>query len=60
MSTIPRGIPGPMLTYVIGHINNLYNTTFWALIQLGGMDATEAEKALKVGTAAISNQDVHI
>lgn len=28
------------------HINNLYNTTFWALIQLGGMDATEAGKAL--------------
>jgi tRNA(His) guanylyltransferase len=31
-----------------GHINNLYNTTFWALIQNGGMDAKEAEKALTV------------
>lgn len=31
-----------------GHINNLYNTTFWALIQSGGMDAKEAEKALAV------------
>lgn len=31
-----------------GHINNLYNTTFWALIQNGGMDAKEAEKALAV------------
>lgn len=31
-----------------GHINNLYNTTFWALIQLGGIDPTEAEKTLKV------------
>lgn len=31
-----------------GHINNLYNTTFWALIQLGGMEAKEAEKFLAV------------
>ncbi|KAI0021108.1 tRNA guanylyltransferase [Xylariomycetidae sp. FL0641] len=28
------------------HINNLYNTTFWSLIQLGGMDGKEAEKFL--------------
>lgn len=33
---------------VLGHINNLYNTTFWALQQKGGMRATEAEKELKV------------
>lgn len=32
----------------IGHINNLYNTTFWALIQQGGMSAKEAEKELAV------------
>jgi tRNA(His) 5'-end guanylyltransferase len=31
-----------------GHINNLYNTTFWALIQQGGMDAKTAEKELAV------------
>ncbi len=31
-----------------GHINNLYNTTFWALIQKGGMNAKDAEKALAV------------
>lgn len=31
-----------------GHINNLYNTTFWALIQNGGMDAKDAEKELAV------------
>ena len=31
-----------------GHINNLYNTTFWALIQMGGLDAKEAEKELAV------------
>ena len=30
------------------HINNLYNTTFWSLIQLGGMAAKEAEKFLAV------------
>lgn len=33
---------------VLGHINNLYNTTFWALQQKGGISATEAEKELKV------------
>ncbi|KAL1838112.1 hypothetical protein VTJ49DRAFT_3017 [Mycothermus thermophilus] len=38
------------------HINNLYNTTFWALIQLGGMDATEAEKTLKGTFAADKNE----
>ena len=32
-----------------GHINNLYNTTFWALIERGGIGATEAEAELKVG-----------
>ena len=31
-----------------GHINNLYNTTFWALQQQGGRTATEAEKELQV------------
>lgn len=30
------------------HINNLYNTTFWALIQKGGQTATEAHVTLKV------------
>lgn len=39
---------------VSGHINNLYNTTFWALQQKGGMSATEAEKELKVNQVYIS------
>lgn len=34
--------------YLLGHINNLYNTTFWALVLKGGMDATQAEEKLKV------------
>lgn len=34
--------------YVLGHINNLYNTTFWTLIQQGGMDAKTAEAELAV------------
>jgi tRNA(His) guanylyltransferase len=38
------------------HINNLYNTTFWALIQLGGIDPTEAEKTLKGTYAADKNE----
>lgn len=32
-----------------GHINNLYNTCFWSLIQLGGLDNKEAERTLAVG-----------
>ncbi|KAK4136584.1 tRNAHis guanylyltransferase [Trichocladium antarcticum] len=38
------------------HINNLYNTTHWALIQLGGMDGTEAEMTLKGTYAADKNE----
>ncbi|KAK3393736.1 Thg1 C terminal domain-containing protein [Podospora didyma] len=38
------------------HINNLYNTTFWALIQLGGMSATEAGKQLDGSFSADKNE----
>ncbi|KAK3341344.1 Thg1 C terminal domain-containing protein [Lasiosphaeria hispida] len=38
------------------HVNNLYNTTFWTLIQLGGMDATEAEKTLNGTFSADKNE----
>lgn len=34
------------LICILGHINNLYNTVFWALIQQGGLDNKEAEKTL--------------
>ena len=34
--------------FVAGHINNLYNTTFWAMVQQGGMSNTDAEQELKV------------
>ncbi|XP_069755142.1 probable tRNA(His) guanylyltransferase isoform X2 [Narcine bancroftii] len=33
------------------HINNLYNTTFWALVQQGGLSNREAEEKLKVEEA---------
>ncbi|KAK6068832.1 tRNAHis guanylyltransferase [Seiridium cupressi] len=39
-----------------GHINNLYNTTFWSLIQLGGMSAVEAEKFLAGTVSADKNE----
>ncbi|KAF2458166.1 tRNAHis guanylyltransferase [Lineolata rhizophorae] len=39
------------------HINNLYNTTFWALIQHGGMDGKEAEKAL-MGTVSSDKNEI--
>ena len=30
------------------HINNLYNTTFWTLVQQGNLTGTEAEEKLRV------------
>ncbi|KAI0837213.1 tRNA guanylyltransferase [Hypoxylon sp. FL0890] len=38
------------------HINNLYNTTFWSLVQLGGMNAKEAEKFLSGTLSADKNE----
>ncbi|PTB40546.1 Glucose-responsive transcription factor [Trichoderma asperellum] len=38
------------------HINNLYNTAFWKLIQLGGLDNKEAEKTLAGTLAADKNE----
>ncbi|KAL2210481.1 putative tRNAHis guanylyltransferase [Sarocladium strictum] len=38
------------------HINNLYNTTFWSLIKLGGMDAKEADKTLAGTFSADKNE----
>ncbi|KAI9899126.1 hypothetical protein N3K66_005587 [Trichothecium roseum] len=38
------------------HINNLYNTAFWSLIQLGGQDNTQAEKTLAGTLAADKNE----
>ena len=32
----------------IAHINNLYNTVFWALVQSGKQTATQAHEALRV------------
>jgi tRNA(His) guanylyltransferase len=38
------------------HINNLYNTAFWSLIQIGGLDNKEAEKTLAGTLAADKNE----
>ncbi|OAA62053.1 tRNAHis guanylyltransferase, eukarya [Niveomyces insectorum RCEF 264] len=38
------------------HINNLYNTTFWALIQKGGLDPVEATEQLKGTFSADKNE----
>jgi tRNA(His) guanylyltransferase len=45
-----------MLTRVVGHINNLYNTTFWALVQQGGMTHTAAEEFLKGTVSGDKNE----
>ncbi|KAK7531150.1 Thg1 C terminal domain-containing protein [Phyllosticta citricarpa] len=39
------------------HINNLYNTTFWALINQGGMSATAAEQRL-AGTISADKHEI--
>ncbi|KAL8795879.1 MAG: hypothetical protein Q9195_001759 [Heterodermia aff. obscurata] len=39
-----------------GHINNLYNTAFWTLVQLGNMSTTQAEAELKGTLAADKNE----
>jgi len=38
------------------HINNLYNTTFWALVQQGAMNAKDAEKTLSGSLSAEKNE----
>ena len=51
-----------LTTVKIGHINNLYNTTFWTLIQKGGMDGSAAEQALAVRSAffLLSSQNLQV
>jgi tRNA(His) guanylyltransferase len=39
------------------HINNLYNTTFWTLIQKGGLNNNEAQERLK-GTLAKDKNEI--
>ncbi|KIM33978.1 hypothetical protein M408DRAFT_60379 [Serendipita vermifera MAFF 305830] len=39
------------------HINNLYNTTFWALVLQGNMSTSEAHNALK-GTISSQKQEI--
>ncbi|KAF2668374.1 tRNA guanylyltransferase [Microthyrium microscopicum] len=39
------------------HINNLYNTTFWALVQKGGMSAGDATQALS-GTLSSDKNEI--
>lgn len=38
------------------HINNLYNTVFWALVLKGGMTGTQAEEELKGTVSADKNE----
>ena len=40
--------PGELEHVRVAHINNLYNTTFWALVQEGKQTATQAHEALRV------------
>lgn len=44
-----RGVGGELLLMCwTGHINNLYNTTFWTLVLRGGLSNVEAERELMV------------
>jgi len=44
------------LTQGTGHINNLYNTTFWSMVQQGGQSPTEAELELKGSLSKDKNE----
>lgn len=50
-------IPPSVSDRHVGHINNLYNTTFWALVQQGGMGPREAEQRLK-GTVSSDKNEI--
>ncbi|KAF4251943.1 Glucose-responsive transcription factor [Aspergillus fumigatus] len=39
------------------HINNLYNTTFWTMVQKGGMSNTDAERELQ-GTVSSDKNEI--
>lgn len=41
------------------HINNLYNTAFWALVQQGGMSTSEAHQKLNGTVSADKNEILH-
>jgi len=49
----------PLLILMTGHVNNLYNTTFWNMVKgnpvtdTPAMTPTEAELALKVSLASL-------
>lgn len=43
-----------------GHINNLYNTCFWALVQNAGMSNRDAQEKLKVIVLIFINEKVQI
>lgn len=47
----------PCFMLSAAHINNLYNTTFWALVQQGGKTTTQAHQTLKVGFTAPNLSD---
>ena len=46
-----------LILWSTGHVNNLYNTTFWAMVQKGGMSATAAEEELK-GTLSSDKNEI--
>ncbi len=45
----PSTVGGPRNNNRSGHVNNLYNTTFWALVNKEKIDNRDAEVRLKVG-----------
>jgi hypothetical protein len=47
---------GELILNLAGHINNLYNTTFWALVLKGGLSNIEAENKLRGTLAADKNE----
>ena len=62
MSSIGHTEGGSPLTESLvvytGHINNLYNTTFWALVQQGGRSPVQAEQELGVSYSEIMSPSI--
>ena len=43
--------------FFAGHINNLYNTCFWNLVQRGGLSTRDAQERLK-GTVSSEKNEI--
>jgi tRNA(His) guanylyltransferase len=53
---LPSKFQLSVIHYPSAHINNLYNTAFWALVQQGGQTTTEAHETLRVCSPSLGGR----